>query len=175
NTDDINELIFTSGIGNEIISKKEKLVGKFIITSTEDISVENLNLLWNFSGSVNTILTDPNFQDITVPSNHKSFYDQVTNIENVENIPNNFELSQNYPNPFNPTTKINFTLPEKGFVKLTIYNMIGEKVMNVLNESISQGSHTVEINASHLASGVYVYSINVAGKYSAVKKMMLLK
>ncbi|MCB0749090.1 MAG: T9SS type A sorting domain-containing protein [Ignavibacteriae bacterium] len=90
-------------------------------------------------------------------------------------VPNDFSLEQNYPNPFNPTTKINFTLPEKGFVKLTIYNMIGEKVMDVLNETIINGSHTVEIDASHLASGVYVYSLNVAGKYSAVKKMMLLK
>ncbi|MCB0750221.1 MAG: hypothetical protein KDC52_01970, partial [Ignavibacteriae bacterium] len=99
NTDEINELIFTSGIGNEIISEKEKLVGKFIITSTEDISVENLNLLWNFSGSVNTILTDPDFLDITVPANHKSFYGEVTNIETEINIPDNFELSQNYPNP----------------------------------------------------------------------------
>jgi len=174
-TDGMNELIFVSGIGNDLITVEEKSIGKFSICATVDFSLEDLNLMWNFSGSANTILTGTNFYDITEPANHINFDNSITDIYNSVVIPDRFELSQNYPNPFNPTTKINFNLPEKGIVKLTIYNTLGEKVLDVLNDSFEAGLHTVEINGSQLPSGVFVYKLNVEDKYLAVKKMMLLK
>ncbi len=173
--DGIDELIFTSGIGNDVITTQEILVGKFKVTGTMDLVLEKLNLVWNFAGSVNTILTGDSFADITVPSNHKNFDYSITDIEKTDLIPHPFELSQNYPNPFNPSTKINFTLPEKGIVELTIYNIIGEKVIDVVKGTLNKGVHTVDFNGSNLASGTYIYRLNVEGKYVATKKMILLK
>ena len=174
-SDGINKLIFVSGIGSDVISKEEKLIGKFKISSSVDFTVDNLHLMWNFTGSANTILTGTDFADITVPNNHLNFDNSITDINNSEITPTQFELYQNYPNPFNPITKIDFVVPQKGIVKLTVYNLLGEKVIELLNNEISAGKHSVEFNGSQLASGAYIYKINVAGKYSEVKKMILMK
>lgn len=85
-----------------------------------------------------------------------------------------FELYQNYPNPFNPTTNIRFSLPEKSNVKLDVYNILGQKVMTILNEVKDAGIHSVNFDGSRLASGTYIYRLE-AGKYSAIKKMVLMK
>jgi hypothetical protein len=94
----------------------------------------------------------------------------------VEVIPNKYELYQNYPNPFNPSTSIKFSLPEDSRVRIDIYNMLGEKVMELVNTDYKAGFHEVQLNtsASGLASGVYIYSI-IANNFGAVKKMLLMK
>ena len=99
-----------------------------------------------------------------------SYSDEVE----VEVVPSNYELFQNYPNPFNPTTNIKFSLPEDSKVIINIYNMLGQKVMELINSDYQAGFHQVQLNASRLASGVYVYSIS-AKNFSAVKKMVLMK
>ncbi len=76
-SDGKDELIFTSGVGNDIIGTEEKLVGKFRVTGPMDLTVEILNLIRDFTGSVNTILTGVSFSDITVPSNHQSFDNSI--------------------------------------------------------------------------------------------------
>lgn len=85
-----------------------------------------------------------------------------------------FKLYQNYPNPFNPTTNIRFSLPEKSNVKLDVYNILGQKVMTILNEVKDAGIHWVNFDGSRLASGTYIYRLE-AGKYSAIKNMVLIK
>jgi len=89
--------------------------------------------------------------------------------------PDNYALKQNYPNPFNPTTAIEFTLPESGFVTLTVYNTLGEEVAVLINQQMSAGSYEKEFNASGLPSGTYIYKIMVGNKYTSEKKMLLLK
>ncbi len=86
----------------------------------------------------------------------------------------NLKLNQNYPNPFNPTTTIAFSLPQTGFVILKIYNLIGEEVATLLSASLLSGSHSVEWDASGLASGVYFYRLS-AGQFQQTKKLLLLK
>ncbi|HAB53122.1 MAG TPA: peptidase S8, partial [Ignavibacteriales bacterium] len=81
---------------------------------------------------------------------------------------------QNYPNPFNPSTTLRFTLPDAGNVTLSIYNLLGEKVEEVLNQELASGSYEVNFDASKLSSGVYLYTIK-AGNYTASKKMILMK
>ena len=81
---------------------------------------------------------------------------------------------QNYPNPFNPTTVINFKLPEQSDVELKIYDVLGNEVATLINESKPAGSYEVEWNASDFPSGVYVYSLR-AGTNIQIKKMLLLK
>jgi hypothetical protein len=89
-------------------------------------------------------------------------------------IPASFSLSQNYPNPFNPSTKINFSLPSPNNVKITLYDITGRKVAEILNQQLAAGSHTVDFNAVNLASGTYIYRIQ-AGNFAEAKKMVLLK
>ena len=95
-------------------------------------------------------------------------------IEEKEEIPVKFELFQNYPNPFNPSTKIRFTLPKKAEVTLDIYNVIGEKVEELLNSTLNSGVHEIEFSNSKLASGIYYYKLK-SGDFVKIKKMILLK
>jgi len=98
----------------------------------------------------------------------------ITDVRYEESIPDQYSLSQNYPNPFNPTTKISFFIPEAGNVKLAVYNLLGEKVAEVLNQEMTSGSYEVNFDASKLSSGVYFYTIKT-GNYTASKKMILTK
>ena len=83
-------------------------------------------------------------------------------------------LDQNYPNPFNPTTSINFSLAEPTFVKLAVYNLLGEVVQVLKNENMNAGSYNVTFDAASLPSGMYLYKIETA-QFTSVRKMMLMK
>ena len=99
---------------------------------------------------------------------------QVVSVED-ENTPTKYEVFQNYPNPFNPTTIIRFTLPQNSLVKLEVYDILGQRVAELVNKELTSGTHEVLFNASNLASGVYFYMLNVKDKFFDVKKMILLK
>ncbi|MFZ1290774.1 MAG: T9SS type A sorting domain-containing protein [Melioribacteraceae bacterium] len=88
--------------------------------------------------------------------------------------PEEFSLNQNYPNPFNPTTKIQFTIPTDSKVRLSIFNVLGEQVAELMNNTLSAGIHSVEFNASKLNSGIYFYKIE-AGNFVQIRKMMFTK
>ncbi|MEO8665995.1 MAG: choice-of-anchor J domain-containing protein [Ignavibacteria bacterium] len=90
------------------------------------------------------------------------------------NIPTEYALKQNFPNPFNPTTKINFDLPKSSNVKLTIFNSLGQVVMNVFEGYKSAGSYQAEFNGNLLASGTYYYRLETES-FTDTKKMQLIK
>jgi len=98
----------------------------------------------------------------------------ITSVTERPELPDGFSLSQNYPNPFNPTTKINFDLDKASNGRLTIYNILGQKVATIVDTYMNAGAYIVNFDASRLASGVYFYSLE-AGDYKFNKKMMLLK
>jgi hypothetical protein len=81
--------------------------------------------------------------------------------EEVQPIPSTFALLQNYPNPFNPTTAIKYELSEDSFVKLTIYDLVGNEVQTLVNSPNSAGYHTAVFNAEGMPSGVYFYTCGV--------------
>jgi hypothetical protein len=87
---------------------------------------------------------------------------------------NNFRLLQNYPNPFNPSTTINYSLPQKNNVSLKVYDVLGREVANLVNTTQEAGNHSINFNASKLASGLYIYTLR-SGNNSVSKKMMLMK
>jgi hypothetical protein len=89
-------------------------------------------------------------------------------------IPSQFKLEQAYPNPFNPSTTIRFLLPKPEYVKLEVYNNIGQKIVTLIDRNMNAGEHAVEFNAESLSSGIYHYRIE-AGKFQDVKKMILIK
>ncbi len=97
----------------------------------------------------------------------------VGGIQTIE-IPNYFSLAQNYPNPFNPNTSIKYSVPTPSNVVLKIYDVLGKEVVTLVNEVKQPGFHTVDFNASELASGIYFYRID-AGEFTSVKRMVLVK
>ena len=95
-------------------------------------------------------------------------------IEIEVNTANNFSLKQNYPNPFNPTTSIKYTVPSNEYVTLKVYDILGNEVATLVNEQQESGRYTVNFDGDKLSSGLYIYKIQ-AGKFSQVRKMLLLK
>jgi len=90
------------------------------------------------------------------------------------NLPANFELSQNYPNPFNPTTVINYSLPKAGHVRISVYDILGKKVADLVDAEMPAGYHQVEFINQNYPSGVYLY-IMESGNFKKVRKMNVLK
>lgn len=98
----------------------------------------------------------------------------VTSREEGPEIPSSYKLGQNYPNPFNPTTTINYEIAEAGLVELEVFDMLGRKVADVVNQRQGTGSYTVDFDASDLSSGLYIYRLRANGKV-LTKKMTLIK
>lgn len=88
--------------------------------------------------------------------------------------PTVYSLGQNYPNPFNPTTTISYSLPKNGFVILKVFDILGNVVAALVNETQSAGYYSVNFNASNLPSGIYFYSLT-SGSFMVTKKLILLK
>lgn len=100
-------------------------------------------------------------------------------IETEINGPAVFDLSQNYPNPFNPSTMIKFSLPVDSYVRIELFNTLGEKVDELTNRDYSIGNHEINFDASKLSNGVYYYTISANGldgsTFVSTKKMVLIK
>lgn len=103
------------------------------------------------------------------------FLEILTDITDDEPVlPDQYYLAQNYPNPFNPVTTINYNLPKNTSVRLEIINVLGEKVISLVNQEQMSGRYTVKVDMSNYASGIYFYRI-VTKDYSETKKMVLIK
>ena len=100
---------------------------------------------------------------------------EYSNIVDIDYSPLGFELFQNYPNPFNPNTKIKFSMLNDAKVNLTVYNILGEKVTELINSYMTAGLHVLEFNAGTLASGTYIYKLDVENQFTDIKKMLLIK
>jgi hypothetical protein len=99
----------------------------------------------------------------------------VTGVADRNNqVPVKFSLSQNYPNPFNPTTTIPFYLPEKSHVRLSLANILGQEIREIVDGEYGAGQHEVVFNAGNLAAGIYFYKIETE-RYTEVKKLALVK
>lgn len=98
----------------------------------------------------------------------------VTSVKSSSAAPAAYSLSQNYPNPFNPTTTIQFSLEKASNVKLTVFNILGQKVATLVNGIMQAGPQSVVFDASTMASGVYYYTLH-AGSFTKTAKMMLIK
>jgi hypothetical protein len=111
---------------------------------------------------------DPNFFNAWDYTNH------VPSAVEMTYLPSTYSLDQNYPNPFNPSTTIDYEIQTSGIVSLKIFNILGQRVSTVFEGKQEAGKHRVTFDASAYASGVYFYRLT-AGKFVAVKKMVLMK
>ncbi len=101
-------------------------------------------------------------------------YGTLVGIKDPPKIPSNNELYQNYPNPFNPSTTIKYSIYKNGFVKLKVYDMLGNEVATLVNEIKAEGNYNIVFNASSLISGIYFYRLQ-SGNFSKTKKLLLVK
>jgi hypothetical protein len=109
--------------------------------------------------------------------NYTGIYMGVDEVDAV--APTEYQLSQNYPNPFNPNTTIKFGLSHKADVKLEIFDVLGRKIRNLVNESMKVGYYTVDWDGKNnagdrVASGIYFYKLQ-AGDFISIKKMTIIR
>jgi hypothetical protein len=120
-------------------------------------------------------ITSVVWQDESIPSDTVSaIVEPVTGIENKNDLPQHFALNQNYPNPFNPKTVISWQLAVGNNVDLSIYNVLGQKIVTLISKRQPAGYYSYEWDASGLASGVYYYRLQ-AGDFVNTKKLIMLK
>lgn len=147
---------FDSPRGTGVISEPDG-TGKFVLLAGKPYQFESAGMAQNIETIVKDLIGDA-----------------TTDIEDDEKVVYEFELKSLYPNPFNPSTNIQFSLPQASDVTISVYNIIGQKVGEIVNEQLNSGAHKVEWNASNLSSGIYLIRLN-AGNYNAVQKAVLLK
>jgi len=101
--------------------------------------------------------------------------DKITNIKvDSKMLPTNISLEQNYPNPFNPTTTIYYTVPRNSFIKLEVFDILGNSIEVLADKYQQKGIYKVLFRASKLSSGIYFYRLQI-GSYVETKKMLLMK
>lgn len=162
---------------NNVFITSLKLGGSGIFKSTND------GVLWvNFGDGLpfllsieELIISGSKMLAATSSGIYQRNSSEVTGIIQISSeVPGKFSLEQNYPNPFNPETKFRFHIPEKGNVKLTVFDLLGRNVSALVNQNLEPGTYEAGFNASGLNSGVYFYRLESNG-YTETKKMILVK
>jgi len=165
------DIRFSSGRIAEEINSSMQMINMNGVTYPLTIRVENKNMrLMDETGNTLNINMQSGEEVVISNANIKKLL-----VLGGEYIPTVFALEQNYPNPFNPKTTIEFSLPEDvSNVKLSIYNTLGEKIIELVNSEMQSGKHSYSWDASNSASGIYIYELRT-DKFNLVKKMILLK
>ena len=175
---------------NDIIIDPDSTERLFVGTDVGVFASDNLGNSWNYLGEhlpnapvTDLVLHNPT-RTLIAATYGRSMYSidlsPITNAVNDIAVVKDFILYQNYPNPFNPTTKIKFTIhvtlsEGEGLpVTLIVYDILGNEVSSLVNETKQAGTYEVEFNASNLSSGIYYYTLQ-AGSFSVTKKMILMK
>jgi hypothetical protein len=141
---------------------------------------------WRFDST--SFYTDGEVEETRTPdrsfyNNYGVLYGDVKLIEvlptsvnqNQFTAPQSFELNQNYPNPFNPVTTISYNLPAAGEIELTIYDMLGRRVTNLVSGTQPAGTYQVQWDGGLMASGTYIYRLIVDGRPVQARKMLLMR
>lgn len=163
-----NQLLFSDEAGYAVGG--DQMTG-FVYTGQENQWTRILEV----PEALNSVAVDPMTSNrIYAGKNGLVVIDNTTSIDPLSVVTGSYKLSQNYPNPFNPETKINFSIPNAGNVNLSVYDMTGREVANLVDEKLQAGSYEYAFNASHLTSGVYFYTLQT-GNFRETKKMMLIK
>ena len=157
----------------------------YTTTQTEEyntmaVAIQNINKA--FRSAVDTVSWSPFRLKDSIRLDQVEFLRNGSSKENIHEVisfaemePEKIILQQNYPNPFNPQTAIGFSLLAVGNVTLKVYDVLGQEVATLINnETMEEGMHEIQFDASRLSSGVYYYRLQ-AGAFTEVKKMVLMK
>ncbi|MGE5411686.1 MAG: T9SS type A sorting domain-containing protein [Clostridiales bacterium] len=98
----------------------------------------------------------------------------TTESNGYKSIAQEYNLMQNFPNPFNPSTSINFSIPERHFVSLKVYDLLGREIAQILSSEFEAGTHTIKFTPKDIPSGVYLYKLE-SGSYIQSRKMMIIR
>ena len=179
---DTTAILELSDAAFDVDSPRESLVWSFAVSNDSllfnfDPQTEILTLSApDFAGDVDLIITLTDDSLASVSDTILVTVQLATSLggDLAEGIPTRYELFQNYPNPFNPQTYIKFALPKAGVVKIEVFNIVGQKVITLLDETRPAGYHRVVFEANGLPSGLYFYRIEADG-FRSVKRMVLVK
>ncbi|HEY7751982.1 MAG TPA: T9SS type A sorting domain-containing protein, partial [Ignavibacteriaceae bacterium] len=172
------ELDFTEGSGHftRTISGMSDYI--LLLESSQPDTLSNIISLDDCESCFNPQTGDIYLHYITKPfyAGDSVFFStqNITSVLDEHFGPAEFRLEQNYPNPFNPITKIRFRIPEKTYVRLEVYDILGRKVSTLIKSEMNLGTYETEFNGYNVSSGVYIYRIQ-AGNFISSKKMILLK
>ncbi len=135
-----------------------------------------INITWTPPATQTSLSASLTLQTNTDPPSIRYTVTATSTVSAPEEttIPHEFALKANYPNPFNPSTSIRFAVPKLSNVKITVLDVLGREVAQLVNEKYAPGNYSVNFNGEGLATGVYFYKME-AGEFSSVQKMMLLK
>lgn len=166
-------------------SMKATVIGNFnVVNISMQPKFQNTGIWYDYFMGDSINVTDVNMSLDLAPGEFKIYTTKklekpedgiTTDINtNSSTVVKEYSLMQNYPNPFNPTTNIEFTIPQSSKVQLAVYNIIGEKVAELVNRNMVAGYHSITFDASELTSGVYFYRL-VSNGFAKTNKMLLLK
>lgn len=167
------DIRFSSGRIAEDLENGEHIIEMTGIIYPISVKVENMNITLQDENGKQMTATLNNGEETKI--NDKSI-NKLKIVFGQIITPENYSLEQNFPNPFNPSTTIKFSLPEATHVILSIYNVLGEKLTELVNEKLEEGRHSYTWNVpqSGLATGLYIYELKT-DKFISAKKMLLVK
>ena len=157
--------------GNTVISPKDKGWKDTVLVNPNE-TVQILVKFTDYSGRYLLHCHNLEHEDDGMMLNIE--INEPTNIEEKNTLRETFELHQNYPNPFNPSTTIKFRVGDFSEVVLSVFNSVGQKVIDLVNDNLEPGNYDVNFDGSSLSSGVYLYKLKT-NTGVIVKKMQLLK
>jgi alpha-tubulin suppressor-like RCC1 family protein len=149
---------------------------------THTLAVRNDGTVWAWGYNLQGQLGNgTNTEYYTLPVKVSGTWQALTSVEEQPGLPAGFVLSQNYPNPFNPSTTLQYAIPVRSTVRLSLYTILGQKISDVVNETKEAGQYELAFNASHLSSGIYFYRMEAVSEHArgnvfvSAKKMVLLR
>ena len=150
--------------------------GKGIFNPGQDISESSENVFSVYAADLDND-GDMDALSVSFFDNIVAWYENLTITTSIKKhetkTPKAFHLNQNYPNPFNPSTTIKYTLSESDKISLTIYNIIGQKIVTLVNEYKHPGEHEIRWKPKGLHSGIYFYKLQLGNGFVETKKMIL--
>jgi hypothetical protein len=159
-----------------VIERKENPNGAFVSFATVGPTTSMFIDTTTSEGTAYYYRLSLNIKDSIIAQSYPIMMTAQASVTSVtkENAPLHFQLSNNYPNPFNPSTTISFQLPQRLYVILKVYDVIGREVTTIYSGELKAGSYTRQWNAAAFSSGVYFYRLQ-AGTYSQTKRLILVK
>jgi len=137
-------------------------------------SASGADYVWLDEDVANGTLYSYNLIAVNLDGTREALGTRSVTPQESASLASEYALHQNYPNPFNPTTNISFDLVEAGNVNISVFNVMGQKVAELVNGQMNAGRHHVSFDAAGLSSGLYLYKMEVNG-FTAQNKMLLLK